>query len=103
MPERGERHTSSLARQRELLPLSALPPKADKHQTTRFVRFVPKADICIAAHICYSITSSAATRSLSGTVRPSIVAVWTLKTSSNLVACTTGKSATFAPLRMRPA
>ena len=37
-----------------------------------------------------------------GTVRPSILAVSTLMTSSNLLACTTGKSAGFAPLRMRP-
>src|SRR5262249_58248159 len=29
--------------------LSALPPKADKQRTSRYVRFVPKADICIAA------------------------------------------------------
>src|SRR5262245_6401119 len=29
--------------------LSALPPKADKEQTSRYVRFVPKADSCTAA------------------------------------------------------
>src|SRR5262249_42974489 len=51
----------------------------------------------------HSITSSAATSSLSGTVRPSILAVGTLMTSSNLLDCTTGNSAGFAPLRMRPA
>src|SRR5262245_13213257 len=50
----------------------------------------------------HSITSSAATRSLSGTVRPSILAVEALMTSSNLLACTTGSSAGLAPLRMRP-
>jgi hypothetical protein len=50
----------------------------------------------------YSITSSAATSSLSGTVTPSIRAVSALMTSSNLLACTTGKSEGFAPLRMRP-
>src|SRR5262249_4588139 len=50
----------------------------------------------------HSITSSAATSSLSGTVRPSILAVEALITSSNLLACSTGKSAGFAPLRMRP-
>src|SRR5262249_15105006 len=49
----------------------------------------------------HSITSSAATSSLSGTMRPSILAVGTLMTSSNFVDCTTGKSAGFAPLRMR--
>jgi len=50
----------------------------------------------------YSITSSAATSSLSGTVMPSILAVEALMTNSNLLDCTTGKSAGFAPLRMRP-
>src|SRR5262249_21602382 len=50
----------------------------------------------------HSIPSSAATSSLSGTVSPSIRAVWWLITSSNLLACTTGKSAGLAPLRMRP-
>src|SRR5262249_54641015 len=50
----------------------------------------------------HSITSSAATSSLSGTVMPSIRAVWWLMTSSNLVDCSTGNSAGFAPLRMRP-
>src|SRR5215831_18671931 len=51
----------------------------------------------------HSITSSAVANSLSGTVRPSILAVGALMTSSNLLDCTTGKSAGFAPLRMRPA
>src|SRR5262249_7734435 len=51
----------------------------------------------------HSITSSAVASSLSGTVRPSILAVGTLMTSSNLLDCTTGNSAGFAPLRMRPA
>src|SRR5262249_35679558 len=50
----------------------------------------------------HSTTSSAATSSFSGTVRPSILAVEALMTSSNLLDCTTGKSAGFAPLRMRP-
>src|SRR5262249_12545356 len=50
----------------------------------------------------HSITSSAATSSLSGTVTPSIRAVEALMTSSNLLACTTGRSAGLPPLRMRP-
>ncbi len=50
----------------------------------------------------HSITSSAVASSLSGTVRPSILAVETLMTNSNLVDCTTGRSAGLAPLRMRP-
>src|SRR5262249_17731909 len=39
----------------------------------------------------HSITSSAVASSLSGTVRPSILAVEALITSSNLLDCTTGK------------
>src|SRR5262249_25374777 len=50
----------------------------------------------------HSITSSAATSSLSGTVRLSIRAVSALITSSNLVARRTGRSAGFPPLRARP-
>ena len=50
----------------------------------------------------HSITSSAVASSVGGTVRPSIRAVWWLMTSSNFDACTTGRSAGFAPLRMRP-
>ena len=51
----------------------------------------------------YSITSSAVAIRVGGTARPSILAVQALMTNSNLVDCTTGKSAGFAPLRMRPA
>src|SRR5262249_35751888 len=50
----------------------------------------------------HSISSSAATSSLSGTVMPSILAVSALIISSNLLACTTGRSAGLVPLRMRP-
>ena len=78
--------------------LSALPPKADFERHEWHVRFVPEADIGTV----YSITSSAATSSLSGTVRPSILAVPALMTNSNLLDCTTGKSAGLTPLRMRP-
>src|SRR5262249_16954434 len=51
----------------------------------------------------YSITSSAVASNDGDTVRPSILAVWALMTSSNLLDCTTGKSAGLAPLRIRPA
>ena len=51
----------------------------------------------------YSITSSAVESSVCDTVRPSIRAVRTLMASSNLAACTTGRSAHLAPLSKRPA
>ena len=50
----------------------------------------------------HSMTSSARASNVGGTVRPSILAVWALMTSSNLLDCTAGRSAGFAPLRMRP-
>src|SRR5262249_55543203 len=50
----------------------------------------------------HSITSSAATCRVSGTLRPSVFAVLRLMTSSNRADCVTGRSAGFSPLRMRP-
>src|SRR5215472_6634065 len=50
----------------------------------------------------HSITASAMASSVGGTSRPSVRAVWRLMTNSNFVACTTGKSAGFSPLRIRP-
>jgi len=49
----------------------------------------------------HSITSSASASSLSGTVRPSALAVLRLMTSMYLVGNWTGRSAGFSPLRMR--
>ena len=51
----------------------------------------------------HSITASASASSLSGTARPSVLAVLRLIASSNLVDCITGRSAGFSPLRIRPA
>jgi hypothetical protein len=48
------------------------------------------------------ISSSAMANSVSGTVRPSALAVLRLMTNSNLVGRATGRSAGFSPLRMRP-
>src|SRR5262249_15185527 len=49
----------------------------------------------------HSITSSARASSVSGTVRPSALAVLRLMTSSYLVGACTGRSAGFSPLKMR--
>src|SRR5262245_60223066 len=51
----------------------------------------------------HSITSSAATSSLSGTARPSVFAVLRFMANSYLVGCWTGSSATFVPFRIRSA
>ena len=48
----------------------------------------------------YSITSSARASSVGGIVRPSAFAVLRLMTSSKVVACCTGRSAGFSPLRI---
>src|SRR5262249_14450262 len=50
----------------------------------------------------HSITSSARASSVGGTSRPMALAVGKLMTNSNLVDCTTGRSAGLAPLRLRP-
>jgi hypothetical protein len=50
----------------------------------------------------HSITSSARTNNVSGIVRPSALAVFKLMAISTFVACCTGRSAGFSPLRMRP-
>jgi hypothetical protein len=50
----------------------------------------------------YSITLSAMASRTGGTVTPSVLAVRRLMTISNLVGCSTGRSAGFSPLRMRP-
>ena len=60
---------------------------------------------CGEAHKKYppfhSITSSARARIDGGRVRPSALAVFMVTTSATLVGCSTGRSAGFAPLRMR--
>jgi len=58
---------------------------------------------CAAVKRRYSITSSASCRSRTGTSKPSALAVLRLITNSNLVGSITGRSAGFAPLRMRAA
>src|SRR5262245_11714622 len=77
--------------------MSALPPKADIGTQPRDVRFVPKADSCIASH--HSNTSSARTRTDGGIAIPNALAVLAFTASSNLVGCSTGRSAGFMPLR----
>src|SRR5215472_8944500 len=50
----------------------------------------------------HSITSSARSRIPVGIVTPSALAALRLTTVSNAVACCTGRSASFSPLRTRP-
>jgi hypothetical protein len=53
----------------------------------------------IAALQAHSINSSARASSVGGTLRPRVLAVLRLRTSSSLVGCNTGRSAGFVPLR----
>src|SRR6516165_6608779 len=62
------------------------------------VRFVPKADILHCGGWRYSMTSSAVASSDGGTAIPSAFAVFRLITNSNLVGCSTGRSAGLVPL-----
>src|SRR5262249_31128613 len=86
--------------------LSAVARKRTNEPTFWDVRFVPQADVSnrskrLAPKCPYSITSSASASSLSGTVRPSALAVLRLITSSYLVGAWIGRSAGLSPLRMR--
>ncbi len=51
-------------------------------------------------HHYYSITSSARASTVAGRSRPSALATFKLMTSSNLVGCSTGRSAGLAPLKI---
>src|SRR3954453_18868987 len=70
---------------------SASPQRTDNVRRLRHVRNVPEADVL------HSITSSARARIEGGMVRPSALAVFRLMTSWYLEACSTGRSAGFAP------
>src|SRR5262249_21072101 len=70
-----------------------------RHERPRCRAAEKRDEVATAAH---SITSSARASSLSGTCRRRAFAMPRLMTSSNLVSCTTGRSAGFSPLRIRP-
>jgi len=98
--------------------MSALGPKADILEGLCDVRFTPKSGHRLSELRCplcarsgllrcnkhverYSITSSARAINLSGMVSSSVFAVPRLITSSNLVGCSTGRSAGFSPSKIR--
>src|SRR5262249_51642191 len=65
----------------------------------------PPIVVCVVRKLvaldCHSITSSALSSSVCGTLRPSVLAVLRLTPSSNLVGSCTGKSAGGMPLSTR--
>ena len=80
----------ALRRSPEHVVRSSLPAAENLHNSRReqMQQCVGRAD--------YSITWSARASSVGGTSRPSIIAVAKLMTSSNLLACMTGRSAGFS-------
>jgi hypothetical protein len=76
--------------------MSELPPQADLR--TSSLAGLKSANRRHSA--IHSITSSARASIVGGTVRPNAFAVVRLMTRSNLVGCSTGRSAGFAPRRI---
>ena len=92
--------------------------KADICSASTYVRFTPNSGHVRCNSVCplcansglmqcskppsYSNTSSARPISVLGMLRPSALAVFRFMYSSTLVACCTGRSAGFSPLRTRP-
>ena len=64
--------------------------------------FVPNSGHCALLDATYSITTFADASRPGGTLIPIALAVDRLMASSNWVGCTTGMSAGFSPLRIRP-
>src|SRR5262249_40657308 len=99
---------SAYAVRERVLGLAAEEP--DYRHRLRLLRARRKRPQCVsrrrAADECYecapphSITSSARTRNNSGMVNPIAFAVLRLRTSSNFVTCSMGRSAGLAPLKI---
>ena len=83
---------------------NAVPATWSKRRSSRLAQPSPCLTLARAGAtlLTYSMTSSARARKVGGTSRPSARAVRTFRTRSSLVDCTTGRSAGFSPLRMRP-
>src|SRR5713101_5994553 len=85
---------------------SGMPPIADVSEPRRQFRIVPQNQIHqvrqnqVQLRMLHSITSSASESRLSEMATPCAFAVFKLMTSSNLVGCSTGRSAGLAPLRI---
>jgi hypothetical protein len=87
--------------------MSAQVPQAEIQATQYDVAVVPKPDVSRCGiqskGARYSITSLARASSVGGTLRPRARAVGRFIANTNLADCTTGKSAGFSPLMIRPA
>jgi hypothetical protein len=83
-----------------LQPRCPLPPAADMPPQRRWATSCHKPTYAVQQNRDYSITSSARASSVADTSKPSAMAVTRLTTSSNLVGCSTGRSAGFVPRRI---
>src|SRR6516162_2802313 len=103
LPPQDEQRGTTIGRDGPRNPITGI-ACCGRRERPRGSRAAEQGDELAPLHLRgHSITSSAATSSLSGTITPIALAVWRLMTSSNLDACRTGRSAGLAPLRMRPA
>ena len=75
-------------------------PDTPSHRRCAHFPFGPRGSTVSGRHSAYWITSSARPSTDGGIVSPSALAVLRLITSSNLEACSTGRSAGLAPLRI---
>jgi|SRR6516162_2473005 len=82
--------------------LSALPPKADKRQMSRYVCFVPKADSCSAAKSPLFEHLVGEREQLCRHVETECLGGLEIDNELEFRGCMTGRSAGFSPLRMRP-
>src|SRR5262245_366126 len=78
-------------------PLALLRPRRDRPRRRRHA--AKRGDELAPLH--HSITSSARASTVGGMLRPMVLAVFMLITSSYLVGACTGRSAGFSPLRIR--
>src|SRR5260370_36707255 len=83
--------------------MSAIPPKADIRTDDRDVRFGPSPDSCVAAIVGLFDHLVGRTRSDSGTVSPSALAVLRVTASSNLAGRSTGRADGLMPPKNRRA
>src|SRR5262249_18066764 len=83
-------------------PMFAMPPIAtESEQRSETTRCANSGLMRCSKWTPYSITSSARTTTESGIDNPIAFAVLRLRTMSNFVACSTGRSAGFAPWKIR--
>jgi len=85
----------------DLFALQVFAKNLDRCNFRLLQHYLPEADSCTSASR-YSISSSASVCKVGGIVKPSVLAVLTLITSSYFDGCNIGRSEGFAPLSIFP-